>query len=177
MFRSLVGMVVLAVILAVTPAPSSVGGEWLYGEGVQTLYYGDQVGFLNRSVRAWVAPDGRYRVLVESLDGPDSSEEFVYDGEFQWAFVVPPGAKEASEVTKQRSPRHFAINGYRALSSKIPTETYPEAVRSEHPSGLPERVQIVQDGKRTYDLSMTWSAIAADASVLDPTLGSLDHKG
>ncbi len=161
-------------MLAIVPQAGANNEEWLYGEGNQTLDYGEPMGIVNRQVQAWVAPDGRYRVLVTSLNGPNAIEEFIYDGESQWMLVTPPGATESNGATKTETIGNFAVAGYGPLAEKAP-QRYASSLRLEHATGLPERETIIHNGEATYDLHMKWSTTPTDETVLAPTTGDLTY--
>ncbi len=81
----LVALVSLSLVLA--PGPSSAQQlQWQYGTGTYTVT--DSVGSVTRSVEAWVAPDGTYRVLTTSLNRSNASEEVVFDGVKQFAYIT-----------------------------------------------------------------------------------------
>ena len=150
-----------AVALLGGPATAGVdGGAVGLQHGVGTVVTYHDGGTLERSVEAWVADDGRYRVLTASLDGTGAAEEVVFDGLTQTAYVTDPGGR-TSAVEGDYST-HFAIQT--GVPKAGPGEA--NAVFDRAGNGLAERVLRVFDSGTKVDFRIAWETVAYDPSLL-----------
>lgn len=154
--------------LALASASSATAGQtdWYTGIGTQTFNYGDDVT-LERSVKAWVADDGRYRVIVKSPDG--ASEEFVFDGTDSFMFITPPGSKSPMSVIERDSAWLWAVEGHQVAA---PEHARPNALsapsRRDTASGMSTLVEHEGIEGSSYRLEMSWSQIDPNEDLLQP---------
>ncbi len=162
-------LVVMMAAVAVASAAAKPVDEapWFHGVGTQQYDYGGEYGELDRVVEAWVAADGRYRVLVTSADG--AAEEFVHDGSEALMFVTPPGQKEPLSIMKLESPNIFAVDGFAALDDNAVAEKFTAERRRDTRSNLPTYVYRTGIDGASYELNMSWEPVAADPSLLEPS--------
>jgi len=158
-----------AFAIALLGGPATAGSnagatELQHGVGTVVTYHDG--GTLERSVEAWVAEDGRYRVLTTSLDGTGATEEVVFDGLTQTAYVTDPGGR-TSAVEGDYST-HFAIQA--GVPKAAPGETIVEFDRAGN--GLAERVLRVFDSGTKVDLLIAWETVNYEPSLLNSDFAS-----
>lgn len=161
-------VVMVAALVLVSAAAKPVNeAPWFHGVGTQHYDYGGEYGELDRVVEAWVAADGRYRVVVTSADG--AAEEFAYDGREALMFVTPPRQREPLSIMKLKSPSIFAVDGFSALNNSAAADEFPADRRRDKVSNLPTYVHRMGVDGASYDLNMSWESIKADRSLLEPS--------
>lgn len=127
------------------------------GKGILTVTTDDEI--LMRSVEAWVAQDGRYRVIVASLDGSEASETVVFDGQRQGAVVTDPAGNQST--VEGATGQHFAV-----LWEVPKTATGQTTVLFEKAAnGLMARHHIAYDSGVTSELQIDWTTTAVDNSL------------
>ncbi|GBE25756.1 hypothetical protein BMS3Bbin02_02045 [bacterium BMS3Bbin02] len=104
-----------------------------------------------RSVEAWVAPDGRYRVVMTSLDDTGASEEVTFDGVTQLAYITDDAG--TLKVMQGDSAAHFAVTP----QSSNPDGQLPTAVITKFDAGVETK------------LEMSWTPVRGDEMLLAPT--------
>ncbi len=169
----LVGVAAASFIVAACSG-SYVGEDaWFHGTGTQHFEYGDGAGTLDRTVEAWVAADGRYRVVVVSSDDSASAEEFIYDGTDLRVFITPPHQPEPLSMTTTASPRIFAVEGFAGF--EIPEgEDLADERRADQRTNLPTYVYKKGIKGASYEFVMEWQAVAADPTLLEPSEAATD---
>jgi hypothetical protein len=149
--RSVLTLVALVSLFLAVAAPRSTAQQtsWQHGNGIYTVT--DTAGSVERSVEAWVAPDGRYSVVTTSLNSSRASEEVVFDGVNQFAYITDDAG--ILKVMQGDTSAHFAV-------------TPPSPSRD---GALPRSVHDVLDGGVETNLDMSWSDIRGDEQLLAPT--------
>lgn len=132
---------------------SSIASMELGRETVTVTIDGD---VLQRSVEAWVAEDGRFRVTVASLDGSAASETVTFDGIRQVAVVTDPAGKQST--VEGDSASHFAVR------SEQPTDGDGEktVLFSMAPNGFVAGHRIEYVSGTVSDLALVWSTVKHD---------------
>lgn len=87
-----------------------------HANGRQVFYNTDLTVRLERSVDVWRSDDGRYRVVVRSLDGTEATEEVEYDGRSEQLVLITGPSGEQSAYLVEGS-EHFAIDDLRDSGS------------------------------------------------------------
>jgi len=152
------GALVATTVLAVSPATAeqAVGTTWSHGQG--ELLKGSKVV---RLIEAWVAPDGRYRVVSRDPAGR-ITEDVAWDGETQIAWVSTEGAP--AQPLLGESASHYAID------VQTPTQARPVAfdlaLTKDFDRELPASwLRTYTDGS-TVGLNITWKWGTPDAGTL-----------
>lgn len=162
----LIGGAIAVMVSGSTAGVPASGEQWSYGTGTQHYEYGDQHGSLHRTVEAWVASDGRYRVVVVSDDG--AAEEFTFDGVDARMFITPPGQKKPSSIVTLKSPTIFAVEGFDGFEFPI-TGNEADKRLTDGRTNLPTHVYKTGIRGASYELNMKWIAIDPDSSLLAPS--------
>lgn len=164
-------LVLVAAIITVgavtSIAASDVSGAWYHGTGTQHYEYGDGLPALDRKVDAWIAPDGRYRVVIESANGP--AEEFLFDGTEALVFVTPPGQDAPASVSMRQTARIIVVDGH-PHHERMPTDPeYPAVKERDAFSNLVTFVR--QDGMKGayFEMEMNWTRVEPSPAQLKPS--------
>ena len=159
-------LVLVATVLVVSAAATPVEeAPWFHGVGTQHYQYGLDLGELDRSVEVWIAEDGRYRVVVTSVDG--AAEEFTYDGSEALMFVTPPGQMEPLSIMRLKSPSIFAVDGFSGMDGSAAVDQ--SITERDKRSNLLTYVHTVGVEGASYELNMSWAPIESDTSLLQPS--------